>query len=66
MNEPLNGAIRISNENSDLFEFGESRDGLKVRVKERMRQSSYVCCPLVVRASGANSITLFLFGKFSF
>jgi hypothetical protein len=30
MNEPLNGAIRIFNEFSDLFEFGGSRDGFRV------------------------------------
>jgi hypothetical protein len=40
MNEPLNGAIRIFDELSDLFEFRESRDGFRVRIKERMR-----CCP---------------------
>jgi hypothetical protein len=38
MNEPLNGAIRIFNEFSDLFEFGGSRDGFRVRIKEKMRQ----------------------------
>jgi hypothetical protein len=41
----LNGAIRIFNEFSDLFEFGGSRDGFRVRIKERMRHSSCVCCP---------------------
>jgi hypothetical protein len=45
MNEPLNGAIRIFNEFSDLFEFGGSRDGLRVRIKESMRHSCCVCCP---------------------
>jgi hypothetical protein len=45
MNEPLNGAIRIFNEFSDLFEFGGSRDSFRVRIKERMRQSLCVCCP---------------------
>jgi hypothetical protein len=45
MNEPLNGAIRIFNEFSDLFEFCETRDGFRVRIKERMRHSSCVCCP---------------------
>jgi hypothetical protein len=34
--EPLNGAIRIFNEFSDLFEFGGSRDGFRVRIKERI------------------------------
>jgi hypothetical protein len=44
MNEPLNGAIRIFIEFSDLFEFGDgSRNGFRVRTKERMRQSSGVC-----------------------
>jgi hypothetical protein len=43
MNEPLNGAIRIFIEFSDLFEFGGSRNGFRVRIKERMRQSSCVC-----------------------
>jgi hypothetical protein len=33
--EPLNGAIRIFNEFSDLFEFGGSRDGFRIRIKER-------------------------------
>jgi hypothetical protein len=36
MNEPLNGAIRIFNEFSYLFEFGGSRDGFRVKIKERM------------------------------
>jgi hypothetical protein len=36
MNEPLNGAITIFNEFSDVFEFGGSRDGFWVRIKERM------------------------------
>jgi hypothetical protein len=31
MNEPLNGAIRIFNEFSALFEFGGSMEGFKVR-----------------------------------
>jgi hypothetical protein len=44
MNEPLNGAIRIFNEFSDLFEFDGSRDGFRVRINEKMRQSSCVCC----------------------
>jgi hypothetical protein len=44
MNEPLNGAIKIFNEFSDLFEFGECRDGFRVKIKERMRQSLCVCC----------------------
>jgi hypothetical protein len=44
MNEPLNGSLRIFNEFSDLFEFGGSKDGFRVRIKERMRQSSCVCC----------------------
>jgi hypothetical protein len=39
MNEPSNGAIRIFNEFSDLFEYDGSRDGFRVRIKERMRQS---------------------------
>jgi hypothetical protein len=39
-NEPLNGAIRIFNEFSDLFEIGESRNGFRVRIIERMSQSS--------------------------
>jgi hypothetical protein len=45
MKKPLNGAIRIFNEFSDLFEFGGSRDSFRVSIKERMRQSSCVCCP---------------------
>jgi purine-nucleoside phosphorylase len=32
MNEPLNGAVRIFNEISDLFEFGGTRDGFRVRI----------------------------------
>jgi hypothetical protein len=47
MNKPLNVAIRISNKCSDLFEFSGSRDGFKVRIKERMRQSSIVILLLV-------------------
>jgi hypothetical protein len=46
MNEPLN--IRILDEFSDLFEFGGSRGGFRVRIKERMRQSSCVCCPFLI------------------
>jgi hypothetical protein len=44
-NEPLNGAIKIFNEFSHHFELGGSKDGFRVRVKERMPQSSCVCCP---------------------
>jgi hypothetical protein len=32
MNEPLNGAVRIFNKISDLFEFGGTRDGFRVRI----------------------------------
>jgi hypothetical protein len=35
INEPLNGAIRVLNEFSDVFEFGGSRDGFRVRIKEK-------------------------------
>jgi hypothetical protein len=42
MKEPLNGALMIFHE--FLFEFGVSRDGLRVRIKERIYQSSCVCC----------------------
>jgi hypothetical protein len=44
-NDPLNGAIRIFNEFSDLFEFGGSKDGFRVWIKERMSQSTCVYCP---------------------
>jgi hypothetical protein len=39
-NYGMNGAIRIFNEFSDLFEYDGSRDGFRVRIMERMRQSS--------------------------
>jgi hypothetical protein len=37
MNEPLTNSIRIFNEFSDLFEVGGSRNGFRVRIKERTR-----------------------------
>jgi hypothetical protein len=42
MKEPLNSAIMIFHE--FLFEFGGNRDGFRVRIKERIHQSSCVCC----------------------
>jgi hypothetical protein len=45
INEPLNGAIRIFDEFLDLFEFGGSRNGFRVRINERMGQSSCICFP---------------------
>jgi hypothetical protein len=35
MNEPLNGAIRVLYEFSDLFEFFGSRDGFRVRIARK-------------------------------
>jgi hypothetical protein len=42
LNEPLNGALWIFNEFSDLFELGGRRDGFRVRIKERMHPE-FVC-----------------------
>jgi hypothetical protein len=57
MNEPLNGAIRILNEFTDLFEFGENRDGFRERIKERMRRSSWRT-NYVVKINKSNQIKL--------
>jgi hypothetical protein len=44
INQPLNGAIRICNEFSDLLGFGGIRDGFRIRINETIRQGSCVCC----------------------